>query len=83
MENSHTPLTVELIPGEELGGFTATVPDIPAYGEGETEAEAIEDVKVALRLYIEVRGIDDALALVRPRAIIRQLDLDLMALVRG
>jgi len=34
-------LTVELIPDAEQGGFTARVPDIPAYGEGETEDEAI------------------------------------------
>ena len=26
-------LTVELIPDPEIGGFTARVPDIPAYGE--------------------------------------------------
>ncbi len=29
-------LTVELIPDLEHGGFTARVPDIPAYGEGDT-----------------------------------------------
>ncbi|MEX0679186.1 MAG: type II toxin-antitoxin system HicB family antitoxin [Pirellulales bacterium] len=75
-------LTVELIPDEEQGGFTATVPDIPAYGEGETEAAAIEDLKEALRLYIEVRGIDAAMSLVCPRAVVRQLDLDLTKLVR-
>jgi hypothetical protein len=33
-------LTVELIPDFETGGFTARVPDIPAYGEGATEEEA-------------------------------------------
>jgi len=26
---------VEIIPDLEVGGFTARVPDIPAYGEGE------------------------------------------------
>jgi predicted RNase H-like HicB family nuclease len=36
-------LTVELIPDLEEGGYTARVPDIPAYGEGETEEEAIAD----------------------------------------
>jgi len=30
-------LTVEIIPDLEQGGFTARVPDIAAYGEGETE----------------------------------------------
>ena len=47
-----TPLIVELIPDPELGGFTARIPDIPAYGEGETEDEAIVDLK-ALRAYVE------------------------------
>ncbi len=83
MDHSPVPLTVELIPDEEQGGFTACLPDIPAYGEGETEAAAIEDLKEALRLYIEVRGIDQALSLVRPPAVVRQLDLDLAELTRG
>lgn len=39
------PLTIELIPDPVQGGFTARLPDIPAYGEGETENEAIEDLK--------------------------------------
>ena len=39
-----TPLIVELIPDPELGGFTARIPDIPAYGEGEMENEAIMDL---------------------------------------
>jgi predicted RNase H-like HicB family nuclease len=61
-------LTVELIPDEEQGGFTATIPDIPAYGEGDSEAEAIEALKEALRLYIDVRGVDAVLSRVRPGA---------------
>lgn len=50
---------VELIPDPELGGFTARVPDIPAYGEGETQDEAIADLKEALRGYIEAFGLDE------------------------
>jgi len=76
-------LTVELIPDEEQGGFTVCAPDIPAYGEGATEDEAIEDLKQALRLYIEVRGIEQARQLVRGRAVVRELDLDLTTLTRG
>lgn len=41
-------LVVELIPDEEEGGFTARIPDIPAYGEGDTEEEAIADLRKAL-----------------------------------
>ncbi len=53
-------LVVELIPGPEEGGFTARVPDIPAYGEGKTEDEAVSDLKEALRAYVEAFGLDDA-----------------------
>ena len=38
-------ITIELIPDLEEGGFTARIPDIAAYGEGETEDEAIADLK--------------------------------------
>lgn len=57
-------LCVEIIPDEVQGGFTAHVPNIPAYGEGDTEEHAIADLKEAIELYIEVRGLDDALSLV-------------------
>jgi predicted RNase H-like HicB family nuclease len=53
-------LVVELIPDPEQGGYTARLPDIPAYGEGETEEEAIADLKEALRGYIEAFGLEDA-----------------------
>jgi predicted RNase H-like HicB family nuclease len=55
-------ITVELIPDPEEGGFTARVLDIPAYGEGETEDEALADLKEALRGYIETFGLEDALS---------------------
>ncbi len=76
------PLTVELIPDPEQGGFTARVPDIPAYGEGETEDEAIADMKEAIRGYIDTFGLDDALARVNAPAV-RQIDLDLTELAHG
>jgi predicted RNase H-like HicB family nuclease len=75
-------LTVELIPDPEEGGFTACVPDIPAYGEGETEDEAIEDLKEALRAYIEAFGLDAALARISSPTV-RHIDLDLAELARG
>jgi predicted RNase H-like HicB family nuclease len=76
-------LTVEMIPDLEQGGFTARVPDIPAYGEGETEEEAIADLREALRAYIEAFGIDDAVARLNPPGSLRQLDLELQDLVRA
>jgi predicted RNase H-like HicB family nuclease len=76
-------LAVELIPDPELGGFTARVPDIPAYGEGETEDEAVADLKEALRGYIETFGLDDALARISSPSAIRHVDRDFAELARG
>ena len=59
-------LAVELIPDPTEGGFTARVPDIPAYGEGETEDAAIADLKEALRGYIATFGMDDTLQRLPP-----------------
>lgn len=53
-------VTIELIPDPDEGGFTARLPDIPAYGEGATEDEAIADLKEALAGYVETFGLDDA-----------------------
>jgi predicted RNase H-like HicB family nuclease len=75
--------TVELIPDAELGGFTARIPDIPAYGEGETEAEAIADLKQALLAYIEAFGVEDALSRANPPSALRHLDLELDDLVHA
>jgi predicted RNase H-like HicB family nuclease len=75
-------LTVEIIPDLEQGGFTARLPDIPAYGEGETEQEAIADLKEAIRGYIETFGLEDALGRISQPAL-RTIDLDLAELARG
>jgi predicted RNase H-like HicB family nuclease len=75
-------VTVELIPDPEQGGYTARLPDIPAYGEGETEEDAIADLREAIRGYIATFGIEDAKArLSSPE--VRQLDWDLTELTRG
>jgi predicted RNase H-like HicB family nuclease len=76
-------LTVEIILDPELGGFTARVPDIPAYGEGPTEEEAITDLQEALRAYVEAFGIEDAAARLNPPSSLRQLDLELQDLIRA
>ena len=72
-------LTIELISDPDEGGFTARLPDIPAYGEGETADEAIADLREALRGYIETFGLDDARAKVSTPAI-RQVDWNLAEL---
>lgn len=53
MEYPHdpSPLTIELIPDPQIGGFTARVPGIPAAGQGETVDAAIADLKEALLGY--------------------------------
>ena len=76
-------LIVELIPDPELGGFTARAPDIPAYGEGETEEDAIADLKEALSAYIETFGLDEATARLNAPSSLRHLDLRLEDLVRA
>ena len=76
-------ITIELIPDRDFGGFTARVPDLPAYGEGETEEEAIDDLKEAVRGYIETFGLADALARISAPLEVRQLDWDLAELTSG
>ena len=75
--------TIELIPDPEQGGFTARLPDIPAYGEGATEDEAIADLKEALRAYIGVFGVQEALSRLSMQMSVRQVTWNLDSLVRG
>ncbi len=69
-------LTIELIPDPEQGGFTARLPNIPAYGEGETEQEAIDDLKETIRGYVETFGLEDAIARVSQPSL-RAIELNL------
>ena len=68
-------LTVEIIPDQEQGGYTARVPDIPAYGEGDTEDAAIADLRDALMAYVEAFGVADALSRVNQPSALRKVDL--------
>ena len=70
-------LSVEIIPDTEQGGFTARLPDIPAYGEGDTEEEAIADLKIALQGYIATFGLQDALSRLSTSVTIHRISLDL------
>jgi hypothetical protein len=76
-------VSIELIPDPDVGGFTARVPGLPAYGEGATEGDAIEDLKEAVRGCIESFGLAHALARISPPVEGRQPDLDLDKLARG
>jgi predicted RNase H-like HicB family nuclease len=73
-------IVVELVPDPDHGGFTAQVPDIPAYGVGETEEEARAELQEALRGYIDTLGFDDALDRLSPSAV-PGLDWELAELV--
>jgi predicted RNase H-like HicB family nuclease len=83
MTTAQQPITVELIPDPDLGGFTARVPDIPAYGEGETEEAAIADLREALRGYIETFGLQEALSRMIAPSSLRKIDWDFAELARG
>lgn len=72
-------LTVELIADPDFGGFTARLPDLPAYGEGESEQEALDDLKEAIRGYIEAFGREDTIARIS-HPVVRQVDFDIAEL---
>ena len=55
-------VSVEYIPDTELGGYTARLPGIPAYGEGNTKEEAKADLKEAVMAYLESYGPDETLS---------------------
>jgi predicted RNase H-like HicB family nuclease len=76
-------ITVELIPDPEQGGFTARIPDVPAYGEGETEEEAIADLREAIQGYIETFGLDDVLARLSTPSALRHVNWNLAELAHG
>lgn len=76
-------LMVELIPDPDHGGYTARLPDVPAYGEGETQDEAIADLQEAIRGYIETFGLRDVLDRLVEKVIVRQLDWNLDEMAAG
>jgi predicted RNase H-like HicB family nuclease len=76
-------VAVEIIPDPEIGGFTARLPDIPAYGEGETEEEAIADLKEGVRAYIEAFGLEAATARLCIPTAIREVNWNLAEFARG
>ena len=59
-----------------------TIKSTGRYGEGETQSEAIADLREALRGYIEEYGLDDALARVNSPTV-QTVDWTLMELAHG
>ena len=76
-------VTIELIPDLDLGGFTARIPDIPAYGEGQDEEAAIADLKEAIAAYVDEFGLDAALSRVNAPSVLRELSIDLQSFARA
>jgi predicted RNase H-like HicB family nuclease len=76
-------VTIEIIPDPDLGGFTARLPDLPAYGEGETEDEAIADLREAVHAYVEAFGLEAAEARLTSPSAIRQVDWNLAEFAHG
>jgi hypothetical protein len=62
MENVRKPVRVVILRSRTEGWYRAFVPCIAAYGDGETEEEALADLENSLTGYVEVFGIQDALA---------------------
>jgi hypothetical protein len=54
--NAYMLLGIEFISDPELGGYTARIPSIAAYGEGDSREEAVLALTEALRGYIETFG---------------------------
>jgi predicted RNase H-like HicB family nuclease len=62
METNRTMITIELMRSPRAGWYRAHIPNIPAYGDGETEEEALADLKNSLLGYVEEFGLDDVLS---------------------
>jgi predicted RNase H-like HicB family nuclease len=73
---SWPPVDLELIPDPEQGGFTAHILDISVYGEGETEEEATEDLRVGLKAYIEEFSLEEALSHLNLPSIFQKIALN-------
>jgi len=67
-------LKVVLEPSDE-GGFTVYVPSLPGcISEGETEEEAITNIKEAIELYLEPID-DDVLSISTPKTVVKEITI--------
>ena len=74
-------VSVTLSYDEEIDQWGAWLPDITAFGQGDTPQDAIEDLKKALALYIEEVGYKKFLEELAPPA--QSLSLPLSDLVEA
>ena len=74
-KKAHFPnVAVLFIPDKEQGGYTAYVPDIPAYGEGKTKNEAIADLKMGIQVYVDEFGLEETLSRISGVSAIQQMN---------
>lgn len=57
-----TTIRIELVWSCDAGWVRAHISTIPAYGDGETEEEALADLQNSLAGYVEAFGLADTLA---------------------
>ncbi len=74
MKTSFPNVSIELIYDSEQRRWTAHIADIPAYGEGKTEEEAIADLKVGIQAFVEENGMKATLARINSPLQLRQVN---------
>ena len=72
-------VSVTMTYDEKLRQWGAWLPDVAAYGTGTTPEEALEDLKKALKLYVEEVGRERLLEEIAPPA--QSLSIPLTSLV--
>ena len=72
-------VSVTITYDEKLRQWGAWLPDVAAYGTGATPEEALEDLKKALKLYVEEVGRERLLEEIAPPA--QSLSIPLTSLV--
>ena len=67
-------IKIVLEPSDE-GGFTVYVPSLPGcISEGDTEEEAINNIKEAIELYLEPID-DDVISSTSPRTVVKEITM--------
>lgn len=70
---------VAFVLDKELGIWTAYIPDVPAYGEGDSKEDALKDLKKAVALYIEEAGLDAFQTHLAPATEYKKIPLSIFA----
>jgi predicted RNase H-like HicB family nuclease len=64
-----------VLESSDEGGFTVYVPSLPGcISEGETEEEALNNIKEAIELYLEPID-DDVLSMSTPKTVVKEITI--------